>query len=172
MPAVKIFSLYAALAVLVDFLLQISVFVSFMALDLRREEVLNAITTRLHSHAEIMTLAWDFLILVAILEQQLRVLLREEPYEPILACIGSAWVRRVRFCEEIYCSFSSQQIRQTCCGETGKYLVNFCNNVDWLWHIMLVVCFRCWCFLLGSVFVFPLLIASRLVLINHCPCLE
>ena len=40
MPAVKIFSLYAALAVLVDFLLQISVFVSLMALDLRREEVL------------------------------------------------------------------------------------------------------------------------------------
>ena len=39
MPAVKIFSLYAALAVLVDFLLQISIFVSLMALDLRREEV-------------------------------------------------------------------------------------------------------------------------------------
>ena len=90
MPAVKIFSLYAALAVLVDFLLQISVFVSLMALDLRREEVLYAITTRLHSHDEIMTRALDFLILVAILEQPLRVLLREEPFEPILACIGSA----------------------------------------------------------------------------------
>ena len=40
MPAVKIFSLYAALAVLIDFLLQISCFVSLMTLDAKRQEVL------------------------------------------------------------------------------------------------------------------------------------
>ena len=39
MPAVKIFSLYAAMAVLFDFLLQITCFVSLMALDARRMEV-------------------------------------------------------------------------------------------------------------------------------------
>lgn len=39
MPAVKIFSLYAALAVLIDFLLQISCFVSLMTLDAKRQEV-------------------------------------------------------------------------------------------------------------------------------------
>ncbi len=39
MPAVKVFSLYAAMAVLFDFLLQISCFVSLLALDARRERV-------------------------------------------------------------------------------------------------------------------------------------
>ena len=39
MPAVKVFSLYAAMAVLIDFLLQISCFVSMMALDAWRQEV-------------------------------------------------------------------------------------------------------------------------------------
>ncbi|OQV16883.1 Niemann-Pick C1 protein [Hypsibius exemplaris] len=38
MPAVKIFSLYAALAVLIDFLLQISCFVSLMTLDAKRQD--------------------------------------------------------------------------------------------------------------------------------------
>ncbi|GAV02187.1 hypothetical protein RvY_12783 [Ramazzottius varieornatus] len=38
MPAVKIFSLYAALAVFIDFLLQISCFVSLMTLDAKRQE--------------------------------------------------------------------------------------------------------------------------------------
>ncbi|KAL8568619.1 hypothetical protein ACOMHN_032275 [Nucella lapillus] len=38
MPAVKMFSLYAAMAVLFDFLLQISCFVSLMTLDARRME--------------------------------------------------------------------------------------------------------------------------------------
>jgi Niemann-Pick C1 protein len=37
MPAVKIFSLYAALAVFIDFILQITCFVSFMTLDCKRE---------------------------------------------------------------------------------------------------------------------------------------
>jgi Niemann-Pick C1 protein len=37
MPAVKIFSLYAALAVLIDFFLQITCFVSLLTLDCRRE---------------------------------------------------------------------------------------------------------------------------------------
>jgi Niemann-Pick C1 protein len=37
MPAVKIFSLYAALAVLIDFLLQITCFVSLLTLDCKRE---------------------------------------------------------------------------------------------------------------------------------------
>lgn len=37
MPAVRIFSLYAALAVFIDFLLQITCFVSLMTLDTRRE---------------------------------------------------------------------------------------------------------------------------------------
>ena len=37
MPAVKIFSLYAALAVFIDFVLQITCFVSLMTLDCRRE---------------------------------------------------------------------------------------------------------------------------------------
>jgi len=41
MPAVKVFSLYAAMAVLIDFLLQISCFVSMLALDARRQEVLS-----------------------------------------------------------------------------------------------------------------------------------
>jgi len=39
MPAVKVFSLYAAMAVLIDFLLQISCFVSILAIDARRHEV-------------------------------------------------------------------------------------------------------------------------------------
>jgi Niemann-Pick C1 protein len=39
MPAVKIFSLYAAMAVLFDFLLQITCFVGLMMLDARRIEV-------------------------------------------------------------------------------------------------------------------------------------
>ena len=39
MPAVKVFSLYAAMAVLVDFLLQISCFVSLMTLDAKRQDV-------------------------------------------------------------------------------------------------------------------------------------
>ncbi|XP_064596791.1 NPC intracellular cholesterol transporter 1-like [Liolophura sinensis] len=38
MPAVKIFSLYAAMAVLIDFLLQISCFVALMTLDAKRQE--------------------------------------------------------------------------------------------------------------------------------------
>lgn len=39
MPAVRVFSLYAALAVLFDFLLQITCFVGLMSLDARRQEV-------------------------------------------------------------------------------------------------------------------------------------
>uniref|UniRef100_A0A8D0G122 NPC1 like intracellular cholesterol transporter 1 n=1 Tax=Sphenodon punctatus TaxID=8508 RepID=A0A8D0G122_SPHPU len=39
MPAVKTFALNAALAVLFDFLLQMSIFVAFMSLDARRKEV-------------------------------------------------------------------------------------------------------------------------------------
>ena len=39
MPAVKVFSLYAAMAVFIDFLLQISCFVSLLALDARRHSV-------------------------------------------------------------------------------------------------------------------------------------
>ena len=38
MPAVRIFSLYAALAVLFDFLLQITVFIALMTLDAKRQE--------------------------------------------------------------------------------------------------------------------------------------
>jgi len=38
MPAVKIFSLYAAMAVLIDFLLQISTFVALLTLDAKRQE--------------------------------------------------------------------------------------------------------------------------------------
>lgn len=39
MPAVKTFALYSAFAVLLNFLLQITCFVSLMSLDKRREEV-------------------------------------------------------------------------------------------------------------------------------------
>ena len=39
MPAVRVFSLYAAMAVLIDFLLQISCFVSLLTLDARRQAV-------------------------------------------------------------------------------------------------------------------------------------
>ena len=46
MPAVKVFSLYAGMAVFIDFLLQISVFVSLMTLDTRRQEVSNGMRHR------------------------------------------------------------------------------------------------------------------------------
>lgn len=39
MPAVKEFALYAAMAVLFDFILQITCFVSLMTIDARRQEV-------------------------------------------------------------------------------------------------------------------------------------
>ncbi len=39
MPAVRVFSLYAAIAVLFDFLLQITCFVALLAIDARRELV-------------------------------------------------------------------------------------------------------------------------------------
>jgi Niemann-Pick C1 protein len=39
MPAVKTFALYASVALLLDFLLQITCFVSLLALDDRRYEV-------------------------------------------------------------------------------------------------------------------------------------
>ena len=39
MPAVKMFSLYAAGAVLFDFLLQITMFISLVYLDAKREDV-------------------------------------------------------------------------------------------------------------------------------------
>ena len=39
MPAVRVFSLYAALAVLFDFLLQITVFIALMTLDAKRQKV-------------------------------------------------------------------------------------------------------------------------------------
>ena len=38
MPAVRVFSQYAAVAVLVDFLLQITCFVALMALDAKRQQ--------------------------------------------------------------------------------------------------------------------------------------
>ncbi|CAC5359870.1 unnamed protein product [Mytilus coruscus] len=38
MPAVRVFSLYAALAVLIDFLLQITVFIALMTIDAKRQE--------------------------------------------------------------------------------------------------------------------------------------
>ena len=47
MPAVKIFSMYAAMAVLFDFLLQITCFVSLMTLDARRMEVSAGAVARL-----------------------------------------------------------------------------------------------------------------------------
>lgn len=39
MPAVRTFSLFAGLAVFIDFLLQISCFVSLLSLDAKRQEV-------------------------------------------------------------------------------------------------------------------------------------
>jgi Niemann-Pick C1 protein len=39
MPAVKVFSLYAAMAIFFDFFLQITCFLALFALDLRRQEV-------------------------------------------------------------------------------------------------------------------------------------
>lgn len=39
MPAVKAFALYAAMAVFVDFLFQISCFISILTLDTKRQEV-------------------------------------------------------------------------------------------------------------------------------------
>lgn len=43
MPAVKAFALYAGMALLVDFLLQITCFVSLLALDTIRQAVCNLI---------------------------------------------------------------------------------------------------------------------------------
>ena len=40
MPAVRVFSLFAGMAVFIDFLLQITCFVGLMTLDARRQEVL------------------------------------------------------------------------------------------------------------------------------------
>lgn len=42
MPAVRTFSLFAGLAVFIDFLLQISCFVSLLGLDTKRQEVRHA----------------------------------------------------------------------------------------------------------------------------------
>lgn len=39
MPAVHTFSLFAGMAVLIDFLLQITCFVSLLGLDVKRQEV-------------------------------------------------------------------------------------------------------------------------------------
>ena len=39
MPAVKVFSLYASVAVFVNFLLQVTCFVALMSLDVRRQQV-------------------------------------------------------------------------------------------------------------------------------------
>ena len=39
MPAVRVFSQYASLAVFIDFLLQISAFVALLALDAKRQKV-------------------------------------------------------------------------------------------------------------------------------------
>ena len=39
MPAVHTFSLFAGMAVLIDFLLQITCFVSLLGLDIKRQEV-------------------------------------------------------------------------------------------------------------------------------------
>lgn len=39
MPAVKTFAMYAAVALLIDFLLQITAFIALMALDDRRYQV-------------------------------------------------------------------------------------------------------------------------------------
>ncbi len=54
MPAVRTFSLFAGLAVFIDFLLQISCFVSLLGLDARRQEV------RLKEMmvTQVMTLEW------------------------------------------------------------------------------------------------------------------
>ena len=46
MPAVKIFSMYAALAVLIDFLLQISTFVALLTLDAKRQVHLDTYKVR------------------------------------------------------------------------------------------------------------------------------
>ena len=40
MPAVKVFSLYASVAVFVNFLLQVSCFVALMSYDVRRQQVI------------------------------------------------------------------------------------------------------------------------------------
>ena len=39
MPAVRVFSLYAAMAVLFDFLLQITVFIALLTFDAKRQKV-------------------------------------------------------------------------------------------------------------------------------------
>lgn len=44
MPAVRTFSLFAGLAVFIDFLLQISCFVSLLGLDIQRQEVRSKFT--------------------------------------------------------------------------------------------------------------------------------
>ena len=44
MPAVRVFSQYASLAVFIDFLLQISAFVALLALDAKRQKVSDGLT--------------------------------------------------------------------------------------------------------------------------------
>lgn len=44
MPAVNTFALYASVAILINFLLQITAFISLLALDVRRSEVVSLLT--------------------------------------------------------------------------------------------------------------------------------
>ena len=55
MPAIRAFSLYAAVAVLVNFILQATVFVGVMVLDVRRQMVI-------YDHSEILTLRRTFIV--------------------------------------------------------------------------------------------------------------
>ena len=61
MPAVRVFSQYASLAVFIDFLLQISAFVALLALDAKRQKVRVVVKVHL---CKLVCSYWNFFVCI------------------------------------------------------------------------------------------------------------